>query len=708
MDDKLFGRKSNLIAAAFLVVLTIAAFWPVFGHDFIAYDDEQYITSNFRIQSGITKASVIWAFTSSYASNWHPLTWISHMLDYRLFGPKPLGHHAENLLLHTLNVLLLYFVLKRMTKSVWKSAFVAALFAVHPLHVESVAWAAERKDVLSTFFWMLTMWAYVVYAERPRLKWYLLTVLFFGLGLLSKPTLVTLPLVLLLLDYWPLGRTAKSKNARSGWGLVWEKMPLFAMSAASSAATCIAQQKGGAMIRSLDQLTIGIRAANALVAYVTYVGKVFWPRNLTIFYPHPGNTIPEWQVVGAFVVLACITILALGLGRRHPYLTVGWLWYLITLVPMLGLIQVGKAAMADRYTYVSLIGLFIMLVWGVPQLLPRLVTVSPRLLVAPSLCVIAALVVCTWIQLRYWRNGMTVFSHALAVTTRNDMAHIQVGNHLFRHGKTAQAIRHFSEAIAINPYSDRAHNNLGSAYAKQGKVKEAIAEYDAALDLKPRNAITHYNLASLLAKQRRIDDAIEHYTKALQSQPDYPEALASLAYLLERQGKTDEALENYAKVVRLVPNGAEAHYRYGVALAKAGRLDDAVAQYSEAVRIKPKFAEAYYNLGNALARQGKADDAIPAFRKAVESKPDHADAHFNLAVVLDGRNETDEAMREYRAAIRAKPNHGEAHANLAIDLYTKGDYAEAWKEVRLCRKYGCTPNPDFVKALAAKMPEPKD
>jgi tetratricopeptide (TPR) repeat protein len=708
LDDKLFGRKANLIVAAFLVVLTIAAFWPVFGHGFIAYDDEQYITSNFRVQSGITKDSIIWAFTSSYASNWHPLTWISHMLDYRLFGPKPLGHHAVNLLFHTLNTLLLFFVLKRMTKSLWKSAFVAALFAIHPLHVESVAWAAERKDVLSTFFWMLTMWAYAVYAERPKLKWYLLTVLFFGLGLLSKPTLVTLPLVLLLMDYWPLGRTAKSKGAGVRWGLVWEKMPLFAMSAASSVATCIAQQQGGAMVRSLDDLTVGIRAANALVAYATYIEKMLWPRNLAIFYPHPGNTIPEWQVVGAFIVLACITILALGLGRRYPYLVVGWLWYLVTLVPMLGLIQVGKAAMADRYTYVSLIGPFIILAWGAPQLLPRLVPASPRLRVSLSLCVIAALVVCTWGQLRYWRNGMTIFSHALAVTTRNDMAHIQVGNNLLHQGKAAEAIHHFMKAIEINPYSDRAHNNLGNAYAKQGNVSQAIAEYKAALDLKPRNAVAHFNLAILLAKERRLDEAVQHYTKALQIQPDYPEALVNLAYLLEREGKNDEALENYAEAVRLVPNGAEARYRYGIALAKAGRLDDAVAQYSEAVRIRPKFAEAYYNLGNALARQGKADDAIPAFRKAVESKPDYADAHFNLGVVLDGRGETEEAMREYREAVRAKPSHGEAHANLAIDLYTKGDYADAWKEVRLCRKYGCTPNPDFVKALSAKMPEPKD
>ena len=359
-----------LLIVILLVAITLAVYLPILRHDFTNFDDDSYITENRHIQSGITKDSIIWAFTSSYASNWHPLTWISHMLDYRLFGPKPMGHHAVNLLFHTLNTLLLLFILKRMTKSVWKSAFVAALFAIHPLHVESVAWAAERKDVLSTFFWMLTMWAYVVYAERPRLKWYFVAVLFFGLGLMSKPTLVTLPFVLLLLDYWPLGRFAGDQKKGPGWRLILEKMPLFAMSAASSVITYYAQQSSKAVI-SIDRLPLTIRAANALVAYVTYIGKMFWPRNLAIFYPHPGNTIPEWQVVGAFVLLACVTILALGLGRRYPYLPVGWLWYLGTLGPMIGLVQVGEQAVADRYTYLSYIGLFIMLAWGIPDLLRR-------------------------------------------------------------------------------------------------------------------------------------------------------------------------------------------------------------------------------------------------------------------------------------------------------------------------------------------------
>ena len=722
MKLEFLEKRAGFIVAFLLIALTLVAFWPVFRHDFIGYDDEQYIGGNPRVQMGINAESIHWAFTSFYASNWHPLTWITHMVDYRLFGARPAGHHAVNLLLHTANTLLLCFVLRRMTKSLWRSAFVAALFAVHPMHVESVAWVAERKDVLSTFFWLLTMWAYTRYAERPGVKWYALVVLFLGLGMLSKPTVVTLPFVLLLLDYWPLGRLSfgKQESAGAKWRLVREKLPLFLMAAASSAVTYAAQRAGGALVTSSDQLRLGVRVGNALLAYVTYIGRMFWPHDLAIFYPHLRTQIPEWQTVGSFVILSCITILALGFRRARPYLAVGWLWYLGTLVPMVGLVQVGQAAMADRYTYISYIGLFVMISWGISESVgvwecgsvgdsgspPRPLAPSP-LLIAMAIVVIVALVVCTRVQLRYWRDGLTLFSHAIAVTKDNDLAHIHVGMNLAERGKLSEATAHYQEALRINPYADRAHNNLGNVYLGQGKFDAAMSEYESALELRPSNPAVHFNIGVLLGRRNRLADAVVAYRRALDIKPDYPEVRANLAQILERQGKMDEAIACFSDGVRLFPSDAHVRHQLGLKLAKAGRLDEAMIQYKEAVRLKPDWPEAHYNYGNALARRGRADDAIAEYRAAVKYRPRYADALFNLGVLLDGRDDAEGAMKEYRATIKVKPDHGEAHANLAIDLFMKGDYAQAWKEVRLAQRYKCSPDPDFLKALAAKMPQQK-
>ena len=709
MKRELLGRHTHILVALALVVLTLVAFWPMLHLQFVGSDDEQYIVSNPRVQTGLNAESIRWAFRSTYASNWHPLTWISHMVDCRLFGLNPLGHHAVNLLLHTLNVLLLYSVLRRMTGSTWKSAFVAAVFAAHPTHVESVAWTAERKDVLSTLFWMLTMWAYTRYAERPGLGRYSLVALSMALGLMCKPTLVTLPIVLLLMDYWPLRRLSFGKECPpiARWRLVTEKLPLLALSLASSIVTYNAQRD--AMVSAFGPLALTARLDNALLSYVAYIGKLFWPVNLAAFYPHPGLSIPMWRIAVSTLILAFITFIAFGPARSRPYLKVGWLWFLGTLIPMIGIIQVGKAAMADRYTYVPYIGLSIMVAWGLGDLLRgrRDDETAPSL--APIVCAtvaIFAMIGGTWYQLRFWSNEFTLFSRAVEVTKNNDFSHIHVGLYLADHGKLDEAAQHYATALKINPYSDRAHNNLGNVYLRQGRLDAALREYQAALDLQPRSSVGHFNVGLVLEAKGFADQAASEYRKALEVQPDHTGARIYLCNILGRQGKMAEVVSYCEEEVKIFPDSAEAHQRLGLALSKAGKFSEAETHYRAAIRLRPRYPEAYYTLGNALARQGKADDAIAAYRSSLKLRPDFVDAHFNLGVLLDGRGDMRAAMDEYRAAIKLDPKRGEPHVNLAIDLYMNGKYAEAWKEVRLARRWGTAPNPDFVKALSAKMPKP--
>ncbi len=562
------------VVIVLLLVVTIAAYLPVLHADFVNFDDEAYVTANPHVQSGLTAEAFKWAFNVGYQFNWHPLTWISHMLDCQFFGAGPAGPHAVNLLLHLANTLLLFFVLNRMTKSLWKSAFVAALFAVHPMHVESVAWVAERKDVLSTLFWMLTMWAYVRYTEVANLKRYAVVVLFFALGLMSKPTLVTLPIVLLLLDYWPLGRWSCA-----AWRLVREKLPLFALSAASCVITFLAQQRGEA-VRTFTETPLASRIGNALTAYVSYIAKMLWPAKLAVFYPYPAG-VSAWHVVGAILILACITVLVLRFARSRPYLVMGWLWYLVVLVPMIGLVQVGGQAMADRYTYMPFIGLFIMLAWGsmgrrtsnielrTPNIEPEGkmqppmkvrqtsggVGVSDRVgvreygstgaekvqkqskkrkhqgelqspahaklslhpLAAVSLAVVMTLVVCTWRQTGYWSDSVALWTHTLAVTTGNDVA----------------------------------HNNLGMEYGRLGRSAEEVEEYQAAIRINPDFGMAYVNLGASCISLRRYAEAENAFRQAIRINPDYAKAHFGLGLTHIIKGKKALALDEYKILTKL-------------------------------------------------------------------------------------------------------------------------------------------------------------
>ena len=573
-------RFRTLLVCLILVLATFAVYWHVTGHDFVLFDDKLYVYENSHIQNGLTVDSIIWAFTTTQAGLKIPLTWLSLMLDFELYGLNAGGYHLTNLLLHLANVLLLFFILKLMTGALWRSAFVAALFALHPLHVESVAWVTERKDVLSTMFWLLTMWAYLGYVERPRMRRYFLIIVSLTLGLLAKPMLVTLPFVLLLLDYWPLrrfqiGQSADTPEAPLKFGqpmskvlgLVWEKIPLFALVAVSSVVTLLAEKSAGALVH-FETWPISIRIANALISYLKYLGKMIWPHPLAVFYPHPGHSLPIWKAGGAALLLLGISLLVVRGARRYPFLIVGWLWYIGTLVPVIGLVQAGSQAMADRFTYIPLIGLYIIIAWGVLEIVPRwphrklyLATLSTSL--------ILFLMALTWKQVQYWKDSISLFQHTLEVTSNNWLCNNNLGIALYSEGRTDDAIKHYREALRIKPDHAEPHNNLGIALYSEG----------------------------------RTDDAIKQYLEALRIRPDYAEAHDNLGLALDRQGRTDDAIKHYLEALRIKPDNAEAHNNLGIAFARKGNFDLALEHFQKALQINPNFSYARANLKKALLLQ---------------------------------------------------------------------------------------------------------
>lgn len=521
------NKFAVLLICLVLVLATIIAYEPVRHNDFVNFDDPRYVTQNPHIRDGITIESVMWAFGTSYANNWHPITWLSHMLDYQLFCLTPLWHHMMSLLFHIVNTLLLFWVLKRMTGAVWRSWLVAAFFALHPLHTESVAWVAERKDVLSAFFWLLTMWVYIRYTECPNFTRYVPIVVFLVFGLMSKPMLVTLPFVLLLLDYWPLGRfqwwyksktgaLSQSKSVSSGghrpssiWCLVVEKIPLFILVAGSGVVTFIVQQGTGAM-RMWEGYPLNIRISNAVVSYLGYIIKMIYPTSLAPLYPHLGHSLPIWQPIVSFVALVGVSAVIIYIARRRRYLAVGWLWYLGTLVPVIGLIQVGVQAMADRYTYLPSIGVFIMVAWGAAELTTKWPYRKTGLGIM-SVVVLAVLLMCTRTQVRYWKNSITLFEHTIEVTENNYAMHNNYGGTLCKSGQFEEAITHFKECLRINPNHPNAHYNLGLVLIQKGETETAITHLRTSLQLKPDCPYTLINLAWILAtsKDPQLRDADE-------------------------------------------------------------------------------------------------------------------------------------------------------------------------------------------------------
>lgn len=740
------------LVALVLAAATLVVYAPAVRNEFVNYDDSDYVTANGHVTGGLKWTNVVWAFRAGHASNWHPLTWVSHETDCELFGLRAGLHHLTNVVLHVLNTVLLFGVWRRMTGADWRSALVAGLFALHPLHVESVAWVSERKDVLSTFFFLLTVGAYVRYAEgrreegggeraearRPEseggpksgsrdvtgvgcrvlprehawretdqvsrfrvhvssiisrpLHFYLLALVFFTLGLMSKPMLVTVPFVLLLLDYWPLGRwrvggresgigilsrrasrspvanggksraassaPAPGQRARSG-RLLLEKLPFVALSGVSCYVTFVVQAKGGAVSASL---TLGGRIANAIVSYVRYIGKMLWPDDLSVLYPHPGSWA-VWQVLVSAGLLLAISVVAVVLGRRRPYLVVGWLWFMGTLVPVIGLVQVGIQSMADRYTYIPLVGLFVAVVWGIGEWAAGQAWRGDVVAVGVPVCLAG----CAWLtvrQIEYWRNSETLFRRAVAVTKKNYLAYNNLGFYLSGKGRADEAMENYRKALEINPAYEDALNNLGYALAGRKEYAEAIRLYEAALRVRPNHVEVHNNLGNALSETGRIEEAIRHYRFVLERKPEHADAHNNLGIALAMQGKLDEAITEFHDAIRSKPNYASAHSNLGNALAAQHKLEEAIQEYQETLRLNPKEAQAHNNLGNVLTEQGRTEEAIGHYREALGLNADNPEAHYNLGLALARQGQRNEAAAHFTEALKLKPDYAEARKQL--------------------------------------------
>jgi tetratricopeptide (TPR) repeat protein len=579
------------------------------------------------------------------------------MLDVQLFGLNPRWHHLTNLLLHIANTLLLFFVFHRMTKDLWKSAFVAALFALHPIHVESVAWAAERKDVLSTFFGMLTMGAYMYYVERPGLPRYLAVLIFFALGLMAKPMLVTLPFVLLLLDFWPLKRfeqrisapkvraavskmasadkrkgkskkksalksAAETQNPQAGtdqWTwirpLLWEKIPLFVLTALSCIMTYLAGVKGGIVV-SIKVLPLGARISNAFISYIHYIAKMIWPGDLAFFYPLPWMW-PLWQVIGAAILFFAASFMAIRWAKRFPYLMVGWLWYVGTLVPVIGIVQAATQAMADRYTYVPLIGLFIIIAWGIPELLRRW-RWRKEALAASSASILLCLIIVTYLQVGYWQNSLTLFDHTLRVTNENSVIYNNRGAVYANLGNFTRAIQDYDRAIEIDPQYAEAYNNRGAVYVNLGNFTRAIADLDRAIEIGPQYAQAYSNRGNAYINLGNYIRAIADLDRAIEIDPQYAEAYNNRAFAFGKLGNFTRAIQDYDRAIKINPKYAEAYVKRGVAYCLLGNFTRAIQDYDRAIEINPKYAEAYDKRGVAYCLLGKNDQGIEDLKTAVK------------------------------------------------------------------------------------------
>jgi tetratricopeptide (TPR) repeat protein len=606
-------RKTLILSIYFiLAVSTLLVFWQVHSFGFADYDDDDYVSENPYVLNGLTAGAIRWAFTTGYAGNWHPLTWLSLMFDCQLFSPNPGMIHLVNVFFHLANTLLLFSILKKMTGALWPSVFVAAAFALHPMHVESVAWITERKDVLSTFFWMLTMWAYAYFVSRPKIWRYLLVVIFFALGLMAKPMLVTLPFVLLLLDYWPLNRIG-CFNRKIIYSLVWEKMPFFALTVVSSIITFLVQRRSGAVV-DINFISLDSRIANIFLSYAKYIGKMFWPCNLAVFYPfNIAARFPFWQAAMCALLLFIISVFVLCYGRSQKYLPVGWFWFVGTLIPVIGIVQVGLQAYADRYTYIPYIGLFIMLAWLLSQLLSK----WPQRKIALGLLmllVLTTLGICAHRQTSRWSSGEPLFLHALAVTKNNFVA----------------------------------YNGLGVVYSDLGRLQESIEAYQQAIKIKPDYVDAYINLGNSYEKLGRYQEEIDVFRKAVKINPNYAMAYYNLGLAYGNIGRSQEAINAFKQAVKINPNHAESHYNLGVAYGQLNRSDEEIDAYRQAIRIKPDYAEAYNNLGITYSSIGRFKEAIDAFKQAIRVNSHYTEAHVCLGYTYLTTGDKKSALAEYK------------------------------------------------------------
>jgi len=783
------GKYRGVLICVLLSCGLLVVYWQVLASDFVNIDDTIYVTENHHVNTGFSAENIKWVFSVGKVAYWHPLTWLSHMLDCQLYGLEPGLHHLTNLIIHIANSLLVFLVFSRMTGALWKSAFVAAVFAFHPVNVDSVAWVAERKNVLSTLFWLLTMWAYTAYVREGGAKRYFSALGLFVLGLLAKPMLITLPFAMLLLDYWPLGRlsfkrssgqaagkTGKSATStrqtspvrrleplpitsrrpeteRVGRGqgrrsrqctalpmqpdadhgrrsrskpegywdrlLIWEKMPFFVLSAISVFLSFLSMKRLG-ITASTELIPLKLRLANAVVSYAGYIDKIICPRKLAVFYPYPME-VAIWPSLGAVLLLACASLVLIWIFRRKAYFSVGWLWFIGTLVPVIGLVQAGLwPAIADRWAYVPMIGLLIIVAWGAGDLAAKWRLPISVPILAACAC-LSTLAFCTYRQAGYWRNSSTLFGHALNVTTDNYIAHLNFGNTLIKDEKIAEAMSHYRKAVEIHPAYADAHYNLGVAFALQAAYERAVKEYRTAVDLEENHIKARLRLAEALTRTGGLDEAISHFEKLMQTRPHDVEVLNNYALALVQTKRTTQAIKLYDKALRIDPDSVEVLNNLGSALAEQRQFDPAIAHLTKALTLKPDFTKTYYNLADTLRRAGRFDDAVEYYKQALRIDPedkvghyslgrilteqkkyDQAVEHYEKAIQLDGdfaqarynlgqifarRGQTDKAIAQFREVLRIYPNDAEMHCNLGTLLAEQGRLDEAIAQFRLALRF---------------------
>ena len=584
-----------------LVVGTLSVYWQVIDFGFTNFDDDLYVFENNHVKDGLTLKGMEWSFKTTSGGNWHPLTWWSHMLDVDLHGMNAGRHHLTSVFFHIINTILIFLVIRKITGAEWRSGVVAALFAIHPLHVESVAWISERKDVLSTLFWMLTLWAYVWYLEQPSRQRYFITLILFVFGLMAKPMVVTLPFVLMLLDFWPLGRIKLGMKARC----VKEKVPFIILSLVLSFVTVFSQQSSGA-VRSLEIYSLTNRIANAMISYVMYIKQIIWPVDLAVLYPHP-HIIEGWKFVIAFVVLAIVTLLVLRAMRRHPYLFVGWFWYIGTLVPVIGIIQVGSQAMADRYTYIPSLGLFVIVAWGGAELVSKH-GIGKTVFITTTAVAFSILTILTGYQIQYWKDSISLFERTIEVTGNNYVAYNNLGISLAEKGRLAEAIHYYSKGLTVKPKYVKLHNNLGDALLRQGKIEAAMDHFKIALNIKPDDAKAHFNMGKALSALGKLAEAIYHFKAVLLIYPHDSTTHNNLGNTLQKQGQLDEAIHHYRQAIRIRPADAAFHNNMGVVLLRKGNIEAAISYFEKALRAEPGYADAANNLN--IARSMQVDFAV--------------------------------------------------------------------------------------------------
>jgi protein O-mannosyl-transferase len=668
----------------FICLSVIAVYAQVFNHDFINFDDNEYVYDNKYVINGITKdgLSRVFRFSTNGERNYyHPLTTLSHMLDCQLFGLSPGWHHLTNLLLHLLNVILLFIVLFFLTRKIWQSAFVVALFALHPLNVESIAWVAERKNLLSTFFWFLTILLYIRYVRKPSVKWFIAVFFSMLLGLFAKPTLITLPFVLMLLDFWPLGRITYRDSGFSlsqNYHLIAEKIPLLFLSMAWTYLSIHSNQRLGIMVSNIT-VSMDLRIANALISYVKYIGKMLWPFNLSIFYPYPTQMPPVWQIIVASVVLSSATIYVVKKRKIFPWLLVGWFWYLGNLFPMIGIAQNGLwPEMADRWAYIPSIGIYIMIAWGVSTIF------RSRKIVARAIPVFACVFfivisVISYVQTSFWKNSITLFEHVIKATKKNVVAYNNLANALIikKESDLRVPMAYLQKAIELDPSFINSYSNYALCLYKQQRYKEAISYFLKVININENDANLHCLLGMSLLELNNIPQAIYHITKAKQLNPDSFEIVINLALAYEKAGKLIDAIGMYKEALQFKPLSQEIYTHLGRCLKGLGKYKDALDYTKQALAINPEYAEAHNTIGNIYQSMGQEELAITHFKKAIQFKPDLSEAYNNYGAILLKKRHLDEAISNFEIALQKNPDLVVVQKNLGDAFFLKGNFAKA-------------------------------